>query len=209
MQHSNGARDLAIRPSSRIVVCGPPGSGARAQGDLLGSALRISHVSAGSLIGRLAGTGTSLGRCVERCMESAVLVPDPLAVRLVFDAIHALAEECPGGGLVLTGFPRTLRQAEALEALTRNAPIDLIVQLQTPVASQRVRARAWTPAERTREQRALSIYRRVTIPALAWLGRRHPMVAVDTAPPVGSPVYDLATIARNHLETSTAPMADH
>lgn len=201
MQHSTSARDLEVRPSSRVVVCGSPGASARPRGERLAGVLGVAHISARSLIARLVSTGTALGSCAERCVESAILVPDQLMVRLVLDAVHAIDEASPGRGFVLTGFPRTIRQAEALEALTCRAPIDLVVQLTAP--SHRAGAHEPTSVERTHLQRRLSIYRRVTVPALAWLSRRRALVTVDVAPPAGSVKCELATIVERHLRSAT------
>ena len=94
-----------------MILLGPPGVGKGTQGVVLAQALGARHVATGDLLRTARRDGTELGRKAQGYMDRGALVPDPLIVDLVREVLATLA---PTQGVVFDGFPRTVRQAEAL-----------------------------------------------------------------------------------------------
>jgi adenylate kinase len=96
-----------------IILFGPPGSGKGTQAKLLKENLAVPHISTGDMLRDRIVTGDRLGREVESLMHSGQLVPDAAVNRLVEDRISRA--DC-ALGFILDGYPRTIPQAQVLEA---------------------------------------------------------------------------------------------
>lgn len=114
-----------------LIFLGPPGAGKGTQTQLLAQRLRIPQLSTGDILRKAVAQGTELGRQAKALMESGKLVPDDL-VNGIIDA--ALAEPSAASGFLLDGFPRTVAQAEALDAMLkkRGKRIDCVLALEVP-----------------------------------------------------------------------------
>ncbi len=97
-----------------IVMMGAPGAGKGTQAERLAEALGLPHVSTGELFRAALASDSALGRKVRKHVDSGGLVPDEITVAMVADR---LAEDDAADGVILDGFPRTVAQAEALDAL--------------------------------------------------------------------------------------------
>ncbi len=97
-----------------IILLGPPGSGKGTQGVEIASKLGIPKLSTGDLLREAVAAGTELGRQAEPIMKSGGLVPDEIVIGMVRE--RAVSPEC-AKGMLLDGFPRTLPQAEGLDAM--------------------------------------------------------------------------------------------
>jgi len=97
-----------------IVLLGAPGAGKGPQGERLKADLGFARVSTGELFREHIGKGTPLGQQVQPYLTSGQLVPDALTIAMLRERIAA--DDCKAG-VILDGFPRTLPQAEALDAL--------------------------------------------------------------------------------------------
>lgn len=116
---TQATRMSAPRPASEsprrvFVMLGAPGAGKGTQAPRLARALGLPHVSTGDLFRAALREGSQLGDDVRRYVERGTLVPDALTVKVIADR---LAQPDARGGAILDGFPRTRRQAEALDAL--------------------------------------------------------------------------------------------
>jgi adenylate kinase len=113
------------------IIFGPPGSGKGTQAAKLEEDLHLHHMSTGDILRREVASGTPLGNQVKRIMEAGDLVPDDLIVDVVRARLPQ-AEE--GAGALLDGFPRTGKQAEALDAMLREEGhrVNFIVALVVP-----------------------------------------------------------------------------
>lgn len=112
------------RSNQRVVVLlGAPGAGKGTQAARLAAARGLPHVSTGDLFRENLGQGTELGQKAKSYMESGNLVPDELVLEMLFDRVSR--PDC-ASGYVLDGFPRTLPQAEALEAKLPSDTTELI-----------------------------------------------------------------------------------
>ncbi len=105
----------------KLIFLGPPGAGKGTIADLAVEALGIPHISTGDLFRAAVKDETPLGLKVKGILASGGLVPDDLTIALVKER---LAAPDAAKGWILDGFPRTIPQAEALEAL---APADRVV----------------------------------------------------------------------------------
>ncbi len=110
---------------------GAPGSGKGTQCQFLWESRRLAHYSTGDMLRRHVAEGTSLGHAAQEIMSRGDLVPDGLMSDLVADAI---ASAGAASGFVLDGFPRTVAQAEALDAVlaTTGRRLDAVVNLKMP-----------------------------------------------------------------------------
>ena len=98
-----------------LVLLGPPGAGKGTVAELLGARLGIPHISSGDMFRAAISAGTSLGRQVAATIKRGALVSDQVTVALIRER---LAADDAGSGYLLDGFPRTIAQAEALQALS-------------------------------------------------------------------------------------------
>ncbi len=126
-----------------LLVLGPQGSGKGTQAARLSGAYGIPHVSTGEMFRGAIAAGTELGNRVEPILASGELVPDDLTVQLIRER---LAEPDAERGFVLDGFPRTVAQAEALDAMLagigRGLDAVLFFDISDDVSVERLRGRA-------------------------------------------------------------------
>jgi adenylate kinase len=138
----------------RILILGPQGSGKGTQARRIAATRDIPHVATGDILRTAIADGTALGRQVAPVLERGDLVPDDLMVELIRER---LADE---DGFVLDGFPRTVPQAEALDAMLDeiDKPLDAVILLEVgdDVALERLLERR---AEEGRTDDALDVIR--------------------------------------------------
>jgi adenylate kinase len=129
----------------RAVFLGPPGAGKGTQSSLVAKKLGIPHVSTGDIFRAEIGSNTALGVQARAFMDQGNLVPDDITIAMLQARLSKA--DCLQG-FILDGFPRTLPQIEALDALLARltAPLSAIINIQVPdeVLLQRIRARAVT-----------------------------------------------------------------
>ena len=97
----------------KIIMLGAPGAGKGTQAKQIAAKYGIPHISTGDIFRANIKNGTELGKKAKEYMDQGLLVPDELTCDLVMDRISQ--EDCKDG-FVLDGFPRTIPQAEALDA---------------------------------------------------------------------------------------------
>ena len=113
----------------RLVFLGPPGAGKGTQAQRLGDRIGIPQISTGDILREHVQEGTRLGVRARTYMDRGEYVPDHLVVDMVMDR---LAEPDADKGFILDGFPRTVRQAEALERAlaTLDKPLTGVLRFQ-------------------------------------------------------------------------------
>ena len=114
-----------------LLLLGPQGSGKGTQAKLIADAYDVPHVSTGEMLRDAISRADDLGRRVQPIVDSGQLVPDELMVELVR---YRLGLPDALGGFVLDGFPRTIPQAEALDAVLHELAkdLDLVLERQVP-----------------------------------------------------------------------------
>ena len=114
-----------------IIMLGAPGTGKGTMAGILSKNLNIPQVSTGDIFRKHIKEGTELGQLAEKYISKGQLVPDEVTVGLVE---NRLDEEDVKEGIILDGFPRTVRQAEELDEMLqkRNRKVDMVINLTTP-----------------------------------------------------------------------------
>ena len=97
----------------KIIMLGAPGAGKGTQAKKIADKYQVPHISTGDIFRANIKNGTELGMKAKTYMDQGLLVPDELVVDLVVDRLGQ--EDC-ANGCVLDGFPRTIPQAESLDA---------------------------------------------------------------------------------------------
>ncbi len=115
----------------RIVMLGAPGAGKGTQAKMLAEKCGIPHISTGDIFRANIKEGTELGKQAKSYMDQGKLVPDSLTIQLIMDR---LGEEDCKKGYILDGFPRTIPQAESLDAALKNVndKLDFAIDVEVP-----------------------------------------------------------------------------
>lgn len=125
-----------------LILIGAPGSGKGTQAKRLKAQLGYAHISTGDLLRAAVKAGSELGKQAKSYMDAGGLVPDDLVINLLKEA---LSQPEATKGFILDGFPRTIAQAEALDAAVR---IDNVVDLAVPfeLIEERITGRRMSPS---------------------------------------------------------------
>lgn len=111
----------------RVMLIGPPGSGKGTQAQYIIERFEIPQISTGDMLRKSVADNTSLGAQVKLIMDAGHLVPDDVIIELVKDRINR--PDC-AKGFLLDGFPRTVKQADALTSA--GVQIDKIIEIDVP-----------------------------------------------------------------------------
>ncbi|MFH1377176.1 MAG: adenylate kinase [Planctomycetota bacterium] len=111
-----------------LILIGPPGSGKGTQSDYLVQTFGAVHVSTGDMLRKHVKDGTAIGKKAKSFMDSGALVPDDLIIEMMADRLNELeAQKKPW---LLDGYPRSLKQANALKALASSGnKVDAVIYL--------------------------------------------------------------------------------
>ena len=121
-----------------LILLGAPGAGKGTQAEVISEALNIPQISTGNMLREAVKNGTEYGLKAKAAMDSGALVSDEIVIGILKDRIAC--DDCKGG-FILDGFPRTVPQAEALDAM--GVTIDKVVEIFVPdeTIKQRVSGR--------------------------------------------------------------------
>lgn len=116
-----------------IVIFGAPGSGKGTQSEILIRNRGLFHISTGDVLRDNIRRGTELGATAKAYIEQGQLIPDELMVSILADVLDA-NREAAKQGVIFDGFPRTIAQAEALEAMLgeRGTSVTMVLGLEVP-----------------------------------------------------------------------------
>lgn len=114
-----------------VIMLGAPGTGKGTVAGLLQEKLGIKQVSTGDIFRKNIKEGTELGKLAEKYIAKGNLVPDEVTVKVVEDTLN---EPDVQNGIILDGFPRTVKQAEELDKILakKGKKIDRVINLTTP-----------------------------------------------------------------------------
>ena len=173
-----------------LVLFGPPAAGKGTQAKRLIENRGMVQLSTGDMLRAAIASGSTLGKRVEGIMATGELVTDDIVVGLIEERLPDL--DAHGGG-IFDGFPRTLAQAEALDAMLerRDHRIDLVIRLMVDDEALKARvagrfAESGRPDDNPAafEQRLVA-YNRDTAPLLPYYRAQGKLVEVDGMAPVG------------------------
>jgi adenylate kinase len=180
-----------------VLVLGPQGSGKGTQAKRLSADHGIPHVATGDMFRAAIAAGTELGREVEPILAAGELVPDELTVALIRER---LSQPDAADGFVLDGFPRTLAQAEELDAMLAEIgkTLDAVLFFDVPdeVSVERLSSRA---EEEGREddrpeaiERRLALYHELTEPVVERYRATGKLVPLHASRSVGEVAAEIA-----------------
>ena len=109
-----------------LVLFGKPGAGKGTQAEFLKTKYQLFHISTGDLFRHHISNKTALGTLAQSYMDQGDLVPDQVTIDMLKDAVESHPE---AKGFIFDGFPRTTKQAEALDAFLREKSMQISVTL--------------------------------------------------------------------------------
>ncbi len=177
----------------RLVVLGPPGAGKGTQSARLMQKYGIPQLSTGDML--RAAAGTPAGSRVKALVDSGSLVPDEVVLKIIAARIE---QPDAAAGFILDGFPRTVKQAEALDELLRakNMKLDAVIELKVDESALlgRIDRRAKEMVAKGCAVRAddnpeafktrLAAYREMTAPVSDYYARQGLLKTVDGMAPI-------------------------
>ncbi len=110
-----------------LILLGAPGAGKGTQAELICQRLHIPAISTGNILREALKSGTELGQKAKTFMDAGNLVPDDVVIDMLKERI---AQPDCKDGFILDGFPRTIPQAEALDAM--GVVIDRVIDIEVP-----------------------------------------------------------------------------
>ncbi len=169
-----------------IILLGPPGAGKGTQAQRIVEQLGVAHLSTGEMLRAVVASGSDLGQQAKQIMDAGQLMPDELMVRMIAERIEE--PDC-AKGFILDGFPRTVPQAEALDAMLaeKGLPLHAVIEIQVDEAALVARIETRISESQTARsddtvdtlKRRLDVYRAQTAPILPYYRERGQLRAVD------------------------------
>lgn len=180
----------------RLILLGPPGAGKGTQSSRLMEKFHIPQLSTGDMLRAAVKNATSVGLKAKAIMESGALVPDEIVIGIISDR---LLEDDAKNGFILDGFPRTVAQAEKLDAILHDHKKDLDAVIELKVDEQALLARIEKRVQETiaaggtvrPDDNAdafkirLDAYREQTAPVSAYYAAKGALISIDGMVPIG------------------------
>jgi adenylate kinase len=140
-------------PELNLILLGPPGSGKGTQGERLQEDFRLPYYATGDILRAAVKEGTEVGKQAKEYMDRGDLVPDEVIIGVIAERLQG---EEAADGFILDGFPRTVPQAEALDAKMTDLRRDITAVLLIDVPEEEVLRRLG--GRRTCEENPSHIY---------------------------------------------------
>jgi adenylate kinase len=127
-----------------LILLGPPGAGKGTQAKRLAQTHGLVQLATGDMVRAAIASGSEVGRRVKAIYDAGELVPDDIIIQMIADRIgqpdcapHGAPHGAKRGGFILDGFPRTVPQAEALDAMLaeRGQALDHVILLEVDEAA--------------------------------------------------------------------------
>jgi adenylate kinase len=112
-----------------LILLGPPGAGKGTQSDYLRDTYKLNKLATGDMLRAAVASGSEMGKELQAIMSAGQLVPDPIMIDLIREAINTPES---ANGFILDGFPRTVGQAEALDVMlaAEGKDLDHVIELR-------------------------------------------------------------------------------
>ena len=169
-----------------IIIFGPPGAGKGTQAQIIVDERGVVQLSTGDMLRSAIAAGTELGMKAKQIMDAGQLVSDEIMVGMISER---MAEDDCANGVILDGFPRTVAQAEALDAMFdgRGVSLDKVIEIQVDELAlfARIEKRAAeTGAARSDDNadvlaQRLKVYHTNTAPVLPYYREKGLLMSVD------------------------------
>jgi adenylate kinase len=130
-----------VIPGARLIILGRQGAGKGTQCTRLSRHYVVPHISTGDMLRAAVRERTELGLMAKEIMDAGGLVGDDIMIGLVDDRLRR--DDARTRGYILDGFPRTVAQAQALDGITDERPIHVVIDLDVPrdVVLERISSR--------------------------------------------------------------------
>ena len=118
--------------TTNLVLVGPPGSGKGTQAPIIKEQYNLCHLATGDLLRAAIKSGSEMGKMAKKVIDAGALVSDDIVVGIVKENVKT--PDCKNG-FILDGFPRTVKQAEALDAMLKSeslGKIDQVIEFKVP-----------------------------------------------------------------------------
>ncbi|MEY4634037.1 MAG: adenylate kinase [Actinomycetota bacterium] len=117
-------------PGARMVLLGRQGAGKGTQCVRLSRHFVVPHISTGDMLRAAVREGTELGKMAKAIIDAGGLVSDDIMIGIVAERLEV--DDARDRGYILDGFPRTVAQAESLDGITSERPLDMVIDLDVP-----------------------------------------------------------------------------
>jgi adenylate kinase len=184
-----------------LVLFGPPGAGKGTQSKIITEKRGLPQLSTGDMLRAAIQAGTALGLSVKATIDKGELVSDDTVIRIIAERYD---QPDAANGAVFDGFPRTIPQAEALDAMLaeRGKKIDLVLELKVDDAvllsrvEARIKAGGVLRTDDTPQTlaRRLDVYYRNTAPLIDYYRRQGKLKTVDGMAEIAAVTAQIAAI---------------
>ncbi len=189
-------------PDLRVVLLGPPGVGKGTQAKRICESCGLCSLSTGEMLRQAVAAGTPLGKIAGEYMSCGRLVPDDVIIGVVRERLCA---ETLDGGFLLDGFPRTVKQAEALDAMceSHERPITHVIafEAEESVLLQRISGRAAIEGRTDDDievaKQRLRVYEEATAPLIDYYEKQGKLHRI----PAGGTISEVFESVREVLES--------
>ncbi|MCU0358507.1 MAG: adenylate kinase [Cyclobacteriaceae bacterium] len=188
-----------------IVLFGPPGAGKGTQSAKLIDKYSLLHISTGDLFRKHLKEGTPLGKLAQEYMSKGNLVPDQVVIDMVKDKIKSSGEI---EGVIFDGFPRTVKQAEALDAMLVGMDTGITTLVELMVTEDELKKRLAERAHKENRpddakpeviENRIAVYKSETVPVAQYYEKLGKYSAVVGIGDIDQIFENLCREVDNHL----------
>ncbi len=188
----------------RLIIMGPPGAGKGTQAKILVDKYNIPQLSTGDILRSAILANTPMGQQAKEIMARGDLVPDEVVCGIVSERLD---DEDAKAGFVLDGFPRTIAQAEALDAMMEEKGVALdaviVLKVEKEALIERIRSRAaeseGSRADDNEEvlRKRLEVYSELTRPLIDYYEKQGNVKSIDGMASIDEVAGQIADLLKN------------